>query len=144
MEEIASFWNQYDCAIFQFIIAVLYLIGFYIAARIVKSIIHRVLLHSDVDNKFTKTVGLKENFPIEKVVSTTTFWIIMGFGFLTFFEKLDLTSMSQPLNTLLTEIFAFLPKLGAALGLLLLAWILAAIVKRQSKKHPHLPRLMSV
>ncbi len=134
MEEITGFWNQYNGAIFQFITAVLYLIGFYVAARIVKSLIHRVLLHSDIDNKFTKTVGLKENFPIEKVVSTTTFWIIMGFGFLTFFEKLDLTSMSQPLNNLLTQIFAFLPKLGAALGLLLIAWILAAIVKKTIEK----------
>lgn len=134
MEEITGLWNQYDNTVMQFIIAVLYLVGFYIVARIVKTILHRILLRSELDNKFTHTVGLSDNFPIEKVIATTTFWLIMGFGFLTFFEKLNLTSMTQPLNTLLTEIFAFLPKLGAALGLLLVAWVLASLVKKAIEK----------
>lgn len=130
MDQLAAFWNQYESSVLLFLVAVLYLIGFYIAARILKSVLHRVLLKTQIDNQFTKTVGLKESFPIEKVISVTAFWIVMGFGLLTFFDKLDLPSVTQPLNALLTEIFAYLPKIGAAAGLLVIAWILASLLEK--------------
>jgi len=134
MDQLAAFWNQYESSVLLFLVAVLYLIGFYIAARIVKSVLHRLLLKTQIDNQFTKTVGLKESFPVEKVISVTTFWIIMIFGFLTFFDKLDLQTVTQPLNALLTEIFTYLPKLGAAAGLLVLAWILASLLEKGIEK----------
>jgi hypothetical protein len=130
MSQIAAFWDQYESSVLLFLVAVLYLVGFYIAARVVKSISHRLLVKTELDNRFTKTVGLDESFPIEKVISTTAFWIIMVFGFLTFFDKLDLKTVTQPLNTLLTEIFSYLPKLGAAAGLLIVAWILASLLEK--------------
>lgn len=134
MDQLAAFWNQYESSVLLFVVAVLYLIGFYIAARIVKSVLHRLLLKTQLDNQFTKTVGLEESFPIEKVISVTTFWIIMIFGLLTFFDKLDLQAVTQPLNALLTEIFAYLPKLGAAAGLLVIAWILASLLEKGIEK----------
>ncbi|WP_438969669.1 mechanosensitive ion channel [Methylophaga sp.] len=134
MDQIAAFWNQYESSVLLFVVAVLYLIGFYVAARIVKSVSHRLLLKTQIDNQFTKTVGLKESFPIEKVISVTTFWIIMAFGLLTFFDKLDLQTVTQPLNALLTEIFSYLPKLGAAAGLLIIAWILASLLEKGIEK----------
>lgn len=141
MNEITSFWNQYEGPVLLFLVAVLYLFLFYIAARIVKSLSHRLLLKTDLDNRFTRTVGLRDDFPVEKVISTTAFWIIMIFGFISFFEKLDLQSVTQPLNVLLTEIFTFLPKFAAALGLLLLAWVLAALVKKAIEKGATLGKL---
>ena len=86
MNEIAGFWNQYESSVFQFLVAVLYLIGFYIVARVVKSVSHRLMLKTQLDNRFTKTVGLNESFPIEKVIANTAFWLIMIFGLITFFE----------------------------------------------------------
>lgn len=130
MTEITGFWNQYESSVLSFIVAVLYLIGFYIGARIVKSITNKILSKTEIDNKFTKIVGLDESFPIEKLISSTAFWLIMVFGFLTFFDKLDLQAVTQPLNVLLTEIFGFLPKLGAAIGLLVIAWILASLLEK--------------
>jgi len=134
MSQLAAFWSQYESSVLLFVVAVLYLIGFYIAARVVKSVLHRLLLKTQLDNRFTKTVGLSESFPIEKVISVTTFWIIMIFGLLTFFDKLDLQAVTQPLNALLTEIFAYLPKLGAAAGLLVIAWILASLLEKGIEK----------
>jgi hypothetical protein len=134
MNQIVSFWEQYESSVLLFLVAVLYLIGFYIAARVLKSILHTVLLKTDIDNRFTKTVGLEETFPIEKVLSVTSFWIIMIFGLLTFFDKLDLQAVTQPLNALLTEIFAYLPKIGAAVGLLVIAWILASLLEKGIEK----------
>lgn len=141
MSAIAEFWNQYESSVLLFVVAVLYLIGFYIAARIAKSIMHRVLLKTELDNQFTKTVGLDDTFPIEKALSVTTFWIIMIFGLITFFDKLDLQTVTQPLNVLLTEIFAYLPKLGAAVGLLVIAWILASLLEKVIDKGASLAKI---
>lgn len=141
MSQIAAFWNQYESSVLLFVVAVLYLIGFYIVARIVKSIFHRILVKTEIDNRFTKTVGLSDSFPIEKVISVTAFWIIMVFGLLTFFDKLDLQTVTQPLNALLTEIFTYLPKLGAAAGLLILAWILASLLEKGITKASSVARL---
>ena len=99
------------------------------------------MLKTEIDNRFTKTVGLDEAFPIEKALSVTTFWIIMIFGLITFFDKLDLQAVTQPLNALLTEIFAFLPKLGAALGLLVVAWILASLLEKVIDKGASLAKV---
>ncbi len=66
--EITSFWNQYEGPVLLFLVAVLYLLVFYIAARIVKSLSHRLLLKTDLDNRFTRTVGLNDDFPVEKVI----------------------------------------------------------------------------
>lgn len=141
MSQIANFWNQYESSVLLFLVAVLYLVGFYVVARIVKSISHRVLVKTQLDNRFTKTVGLDDNFPIENVISTTAFWIIMAFGLLTFFDKLDLQTVTQPLNALLTEIFSYLPKLGAAAGLLIVAWILASVLEKGIEKASSLAKL---
>lgn len=141
MDAVTGFWNQYESSVLLFVVAVLYLIGFYIAARIAKSVMHRVLLKTELDNQFTKTVGLDENFPIEKALSLTTFWVIMIFGLITFFDKLDLQAVTEPLNVLLTEIFAYLPNLGAAVGLLVIAWILASLLEKVIDKGASLAKI---
>ncbi|MCX4192383.1 mechanosensitive ion channel [Methylophaga sp. OBS1] len=141
MNEIVGFWSQYESSVLQFLVAVLYLIGFYIVARVVKSVSHRLLIKTQLDNRFTKTVGLSENFPIEKVLSVTAFWLIMVFGLVTFFDMLELESVTQPLNALLTEIFIYLPKLGAAAGLLIIAWILASLLEKGIEKASSMAKL---
>ena len=129
MEYIQQFWQDYSPAILNFIIALAFLLAFYIGARIARSLIKKLMQKTTVDNKFVQVLGLREDFPVESVISGTVFWIIMGFGLLMFFDKLNLETVAHPINTFLTEIFAYLPKIGAALGLMVLAWIIASLVK---------------
>ena len=129
MENINGFWADYSGPVLNFLIALLFLLAFYIGARIVRSIIGKVMEKTDIDNRFIKTVGLKEDFPAKAVLAGVGFWIIMFYGILLFFDKLRLETVAQPINTFLTEIFAYLPKLGAAIGLLILAWVLASGLK---------------
>ncbi|WP_439107736.1 mechanosensitive ion channel family protein [Congregibacter sp.] len=75
------------------------------------------------------TEGLSEDFPVEKLASGTVFWLILVYGFLTFLDKLNLETVAQPVNSFLRGIFAYLPKLGAALGFIILAWVLARLAK---------------
>lgn len=141
MDYLANLWHQYGDSVITFAVAVLYLIGFYIAARIVRSLLSRLLLKTSIDNRFTTTVGLREDFPVEKVIAGVVFWIIMLFGLQTFFATLALESVTEPLNALLTEIFIYLPKVGAALILLVVAWVLAALVKAAIQKGANLLRV---
>ncbi len=129
MDYITGFWEQYGGAVVNFGVALVFLLGFYIAARIVRAIIKKVMLKTELDNRFAETVGLKDGFPVESVAGGVAFWVIMTYGILTFFDKLNLQSVAQPIGTFLTEIFAFLPKLGAAVGLLIIAWVLASLLK---------------
>ena len=141
MDYFTNLWGEYQGPLMTFVIAVLYLIGFFIAARIVKGLSSRLLTKTRLDNRFTQAVGFQEDFPVEKIVSGIIFWIIMIFGLLTFFEVLNLQTVTEPLNAFLSEVFVFLPKLGAALLLLAVAWALATLLKATVQKLSSLGKL---
>src|SRR4028118_1251295 len=66
---------------------------------------------------------------VEKWISAAVFWIIFIFFLVAFFNRLNLTAVSQPLNTFLNQITGFLPRLAAALIWLGIAWVLATVAK---------------
>ena len=80
MEYINGLWADYSGPILNFIIALLFLLAFYIGARIVRSIIRKLMEKTDIDNRFVKTVGLKDDFPVEGILAGLGFWIIMSYG----------------------------------------------------------------
>lgn len=129
MEILNQLWADYSPMVISFAIAIAILLVFYIGACIARAVIRRVMHKTELDNRFMQTFGLKEDFPIENVAAGGAFWLIMVYGLLTFLDKLDLETVAQPINRFLTEIFAYLPKLGAALGLMVLAWVIASLVK---------------
>ncbi len=61
--------------------------------------------------------------------ATLTFWIIFLFAIVASLNALNLTAVSTPLNTFLDQIFVYLPKVGGALLLLGLGWIVATLVR---------------
>ena len=66
---------------------------------------------------------------VENVVGRVVFWLIMLFVLIAFFEALGLTIITDPLNRLLSTIFAYIPQILGAAVLLLLAWIIASAVR---------------
>ena len=129
MEYLTNLWEEYHQPIITFALALLILVGFYILARIARAIIRKLLNKTDIDNRFVKAVGLDDDFPVEGILSGTVFWIVLTYGVLTFFDKLNLETVAQPISNFLNEIFVYLPRLGAAAGLLILAWVLASLVR---------------
>jgi Conserved TM helix len=114
--------------------ALLILIIGLIFANIVKGQIKKWLKKTDVDNRFaTMVVGESPQneplIPTEKWISEIVGWIITLFVIVAFLDALELQSVSQPLNLLLGEITKFLPRIGGAALLILLAWGVATIVK---------------
>jgi hypothetical protein len=93
----------------------------------------KLLDATEIDNWLAaKVLGRQPNdpqVPIEKWVSQVVFWVIMIFALVAFFNVLNLDIVSQPLNSFLQQIFNYLPKIGGAVVLLGVAWIVATMTK---------------
>ena len=111
--------------------ALLILVLGLILTSIVKGQLKKLLDKTDVDNKLAAWVTGEDesSFPIEEWISNIVGAIMTLFVLLAFLDVLDLQVVSQPLNALLETITAFLPRIGGAVLLLALAWVLGTIAK---------------
>jgi hypothetical protein len=75
------------------------------------------------------TGGSSSNMNTEKLVGDIVFWLIFLFAVLAFLNALNLTVVAQPLNNVLNQILAFVPKLASAAALAAVAWLIATAVK---------------
>ena len=114
-------------------IAVAILVIGWLIATIAAAATGGLLKRTNIDNKLASWVTGRPNGPdgpqVEKWISTAVFWVIMIFVLVAFFNQLDLPAVSEPLNTFLTQVTGFLPKLVGALILLAIAWVIATISK---------------
>jgi hypothetical protein len=100
-----------------------------IIASIVKGILKGIGLERRVE-RWTGVEGTSRTpFPLESWLSTAVYWIILLFTLIAFLNALNLTGVSQPLNNFLDQIFLFLPRLGGAIALTVLAWLIATVSK---------------
>ncbi len=108
------------------------LIGLIVSA-LVSYLVGGLLKKTTLDNRLAAWItGRPEGAEapqVEKWISTAVFWIIFIFFLIAFFDRLNLTAVSQPLNTFLNQITGFLPRLAAALIWLGIAWVLATVAK---------------
>jgi hypothetical protein len=109
--------------------ALLILIVGWIVAKVVSSVVRGLLKRTNVDNRMAQTLGTT-GVGVENTVSTIVFWFIMLFVLIGFFQTLSLTAISTPLDALIAQILTFLPRLLAAAILLLVAWVVATVLKR--------------
>lgn len=90
-----------------------------------------ILSRTSLDNRLAGWISGSEDSAavtnIEKWTASAVFWIIMIFVLVAFLQALQLTAVSEPLNNLLQQVFAYLPKLAGAALLLGVAWIIATL-----------------
>ena len=117
--------------VFQLICAIAILVGGWIVAIFFASMTENLLKRTNVDNKLAGwlTDSRSNALPIEKWAGTVVFWIILLFTLVGFFQFLKLDAVASPLNGLLEQITSFLPKLGGALIIMGIAWVLATVSK---------------
>lgn len=115
--------------------AILILIVGWIIAAVVAGVVKSLLKRTDLDNRLarsvmgsTGTAGSAEP-KIENIISSVVFWIIIIIAVVAFLNALQLTTVAEPLNNFLSQIFEFLPKLGGAAILIGIAWVLATLAK---------------
>ena len=113
--------------------AIVILVGGVLVAWIIARLVRVVLKKVGLGDRLTRFCASGEE-PAksgcgEKMISQIVFWILFVFVLAGFFHALRLPVISEPLANMVRTIFEYLPRLLAALGLVILAWILAAGVR---------------
>lgn len=131
-------WTQVQRDLGPFLLslagAILLLVAGWVLAVIAASFTRGLLKRTALDNQIANwiTGGQQAGRPapkIEKWVARIVFWIIIIFTLIAVLQTLQLSGVSQPLQSLLDQIIGFIPKLAGAALLLAAAWILATIAK---------------
>jgi hypothetical protein len=100
----------------------------YLAGALVRGLLGKTNLDNKIAAWLTGQSG-GESPPVEKWIGGVVFWLIFLFAIIAALQALDLQQVSAPLQELLNQVTSFLPKLGGALILLAVAWLLASVVK---------------
>ena len=102
-----------------------------LVAFLIAAVVRAALRRTSVDNRIAAWIAGERETPIdvEAVVGRVVFWLLMIFVMVAFFQALNLTAVTQPLNELLNEVLVFLPRLLGAAGLLAIAWIVATLLR---------------
>ena len=105
----------------------------WIVASIIAGVVKSLLKKTDFDNKIAAKFGetsSDKTFQLEHGISRSIFWFLMLFVLVAFFQALQLTIITQPLNNLLDKVLSYLPQLLGAVALFLIAWFLATILRK--------------
>jgi hypothetical protein len=112
--------------------AIILLILGWLVATIVAFAIRSLLHKTNLDDRLANwALGRPQdqNVPVEQWISSIVYWVIFIFAIIAALNALELDAVSTPLNDFLETIFAYLPRIGGALLLLGVAWLVATIVR---------------
>ncbi len=118
------------------------LLGGWILAKIFSSVVRRSLRRLGLSERLKRWTGSKDPaFDIERGSARVVFWVIMMVTLMGFFQVLGISVLTEPLNRTVSELFAFSPQLLGAAILLLIAWIVASIVRVVARRAVNASRL---
>lgn len=114
--------------------AVAILVVGWLIALILAAIIGGLIRRTSLDERLAPMLADEEQPEEERMniagwVQKATYYILMLFVVLAVLQTLNLTIAAQPINAFLAEVFAFLPAILGAIALLLLAWLIATLVR---------------
>ncbi len=119
----------------QLLAALAILVVGWLLARLAAAIVRRVLRRLQLDSRIDRFLGEGETaFSVEGALATVVFALVMIFVVVAAAQALRLTVITNPLNRLLGDVLAYLPKLVGGLALLGLAWLLATAVRYVLKR----------
>ena len=107
---------------------VILLIGWLIAA-VAASVVRGILNRTKIDNRIAAGLTGSDTVQVEKFIAGLVFWSILLLTIVGVLDTLELRVASQPLNSFLNQIGDFLPRLVATGVILLIAWLVATLVK---------------
>jgi hypothetical protein len=116
----------------NFVAALAILIIGWLVALIVSAIVRAALRRTTLDDRLARWIVGEEAakaIEMEKQIGRGVYYLIMLFVLIAFFQTLGLTVITEPLNRLLIQVFQYAPRLLGAGLLLLIAWIVASVLK---------------
>jgi len=104
----------------------IFVIGWLVAVA-VRASVRRGLSAVSMNSWLKSKAGL--NVDIESWIAVILFWVILLITLIAVFNSVHLERASDPFNTMVTQILAYLPRIVAALILALLAWVIGTVVR---------------
>ncbi|HOE61442.1 MAG TPA: mechanosensitive ion channel [Kiritimatiellia bacterium] len=117
--------------------AVILLLAFWLVGKFAGACVTRLLNLTRIDERAVRDWGLEsllkrptgETCSLASLVGNIVKWLLVLFGFVAFFNALNLSMVAGPLQNLLDRIIGVIPNLIKAVAILLVYWILAAVVR---------------
>jgi hypothetical protein len=146
MQAIQDFFSStIGTTLLNLLAAVLILLVGYIVARLIASLVRRLLNRTDLDNRLADALSEPDEprrYNVEDVIGKIVFWALMLYVLALFFQRLGLAAISGPLTGLLENLTAeYLPRLAAAAILLIIAWLVATVLRILVRKGAELLKL---
>jgi hypothetical protein len=104
----------------------------WLVAVVIRALIRKGLGLLKLNDRVHSGTGSK--IDIEGGVAKGVFYLLLVLVLIAFFNVLDLPLVSEPLQALLEQFIQFLPNLIAGLVLILVAWILATVLRKVTSK----------
>lgn len=109
----------------------IFIIGWLIAL-IISSALKTALQRMSLNTRLSRWVSTKEEekpVDLEKGISRLLFYLLMLFVLVASFQTLGVTLITEPINNLLNALFTYAPQLLGSLLLVVVAWIVAKVMK---------------
>lgn len=134
--DISSLWNSVLATVGDtlpnILVALAILVIGWLVALILRAVVRKALGMLKVNPRFESLMGQK--LDLQNGISAGVFYLLMVFVLVAFFDQLKLQLVSEPLQSLLSQVTVYLPKLVGGLVLALVAWMLATLVEKISSK----------
>jgi hypothetical protein len=113
----------------QALTAVVVLFVGWIVAKIVATLVGKLLHMLKLDERLGKAAGETKVPQLEKLLTLVVYYLILLFAVIAALQVLGLTIITQPLNAMLNAIFAYIPSLIAGGVVIFIAWLVATILR---------------
>jgi hypothetical protein len=112
--------------------AIIILIVGWFVAKIISSAVRRGLGRTKLGHRIIGWLGggdASKGTQVERRIAKGVYYLIMLLVLVAIFQVLNLTIATEPINSLLNTVFKYIPNIVGAGILLLIAWILASVLK---------------
>ena len=108
--------------------AVVLFVG-WIIAKVVATLVGKLLHALKLDERLGKAAGQTKVPPLEKLFTLIAYYLVLLFAIIAALEVLGLTMVTEPLNAMLNAIFAYVPYLIAGGAVIFVAWLVATVLR---------------
>lgn len=106
----------------------------WVAALLISALVSGIASKAKLDQLVSSSMGSDNPLaPVAERLGSLTFYLVMLFVLIGFFQTLGLTLITEPLNQFLSQIFAYAPRIIGGAALLLVGWVIATLLKKGLK-----------
>ena len=128
--ELAAAIQGFTVSLPNIVAAVVIVVVGWIVAALLAAVTRGMLRRTGLDERLRGLMGGAATAPeVAGGAATAVFYLVLLFVVVAALQALQLTVVTLPLNALLTVVLSYLPRVAGAALLLILAWLLATVLR---------------